>query len=101
MKPLGGRRRLPGREEVDINGPAWGEMHSGAEEFGLLPGEEDGQASDDARHWVRVYQELIEFCELTLARAEWGVEAGHLNRRLCHYRARLRRWQEQEESGPG
>jgi hypothetical protein len=45
-------------------------MQSEAEEFRLLPGEEHGLAPDDAKHWVRVYHELIEFCELTLARPE-------------------------------
>jgi hypothetical protein len=64
-----------------------------ADEFGLLPGEEHGLAMEEARHWVRVYQELIEFCEVTLARPEWTLEAAHLERRLTHYRRRLARWQ--------
>ncbi|MBJ7601255.1 MAG: hypothetical protein DLM67_23030 [Candidatus Nephthysia bennettiae] len=66
-----------------------------ADEFGLLPGEEHGLALEDARHWVRVYQELIEFCEVTLARPEWTLEAAHLQRRLTHYRRRLVRWQQE------
>ena len=70
-------------------------MQIETEEFGLLPGEEYGLAPEDARHWVRVYQELIEFCEVTLARPEWSVEGAHLHRRLCHYRKRLQRWQQE------
>jgi hypothetical protein len=65
-----------------------------ADEFGLLPGEEHSLAMEEARHWVRVYQELIEFCEVTLARPEWTLEAAHLERRLTHYRRRLARWQQ-------
>jgi hypothetical protein len=70
-------------------------MQTEAEEFGLLPGEERGLVPDDARHWVRVYRELIEFCEVTLARPEWSLEGAHLSRRLSHYRRRLRHWQEE------
>jgi hypothetical protein len=46
-------------------------------------------------HWVKVYQELIEFCVVTLARPEWSLEAAHLQRRLTHYRRRLIRWQQE------
>jgi hypothetical protein len=67
---------------------------SAAEEYGLLPGEDRSLApAEDARHWVIVYQELIEFCQLMLARSELNTEDGHLRRRLSHYHLRLRRWQ--------
>ena len=38
-------------------------MSEAAEEFRLLAGEEYSSAGLDARHWVRVYKELVEFCE--------------------------------------
>jgi hypothetical protein len=63
-------------------------------EFRLLPGEEHSSApNEDARHWVGVYLELVEFCELMLARPELALEDGHLRRRLGHYRAGLEAWQ--------
>jgi hypothetical protein len=92
---VAGSEAAPKARSWDTNRPGREDMQSGAEEFGLLPGEEYGLPRDDARHWVRVYQELIEFCELTLARPEWSVEGAHLNRRLCHYRLRLRHWQQE------
>jgi hypothetical protein len=69
-------------------------MQPEAEEFRNLPGEERGIGPDDARHWVRVYQELIEFCELMMTRPEQSLEERHLQRRLTYYRARLGHWQE-------
>ena len=71
-------------------------MQTASEEFSLLPGEEHASAPDqDAQHWVIVYSELIEFCELILTRPEQDLEAAHLRRRITHYRRRLRCWQEQ------
>jgi hypothetical protein len=62
--------------------------------FDSLPGERS-PAPEDAPHWIQVYRELIEFCELMMSRPEVSLEAGHLQRRLCHYRERLRHWQEE------
>jgi hypothetical protein len=74
-------------------------MQPEAEESARLPGEEHGTAPD-AEHWVRVYRELIEFCELMLTRPEFNLEAGHIHRRLGHYRSRLSYWQgEQDPAG--
>ena len=69
-------------------------MQPDTEEFRSLPGEELGIAPDDAGHWVRVYQELIEFCEVLLTRPELSLEQRHIQRRLTHYRSRLSHWQE-------
>jgi hypothetical protein len=69
-------------------------MQPEAEEVRSLPGEELGIAPADARHWVRVYQELIEFCELLMTRPELSLEQRHIQRRLTHYRLRLGHWQE-------
>jgi hypothetical protein len=63
-----------------------------AEEFCLLAGEEHSSASQDAQHWVRVYGELAEFCQLMLGRPELSLENGHLQRRLSHYHTRLEHW---------
>jgi hypothetical protein len=63
------------------------------EEFGLLPGEEQVSLPQaDAEHWMKVYQELIEFCELMLRRPEQSLEAAHLRRRLSYYRRWLQHW---------
>jgi hypothetical protein len=69
-------------------------MQPEAEEVRSLPGEELGIAPDDARHWVRVYEELIEFCELLMTRPELSLEQRHIQRRLTQYRSRLGHWQE-------
>jgi hypothetical protein len=69
-------------------------MQPEAEEVRSLPGEELGIAPDDARHWVRAYQELIEFCELLMTRPELSLEQRHVQRRLTHYRSRLGHWLE-------
>jgi hypothetical protein len=63
-----------------------------AHEFRLLPGEALSSPSLDAQHWVRVYAELVDFCELMLARSELSLEDAHLHRRLNHYRFRLQHW---------
>jgi hypothetical protein len=72
-------------------------MRAEAEEIRSLPGEDLWIAPDDAQHWVRVYQELVEFCELMLTRPELSLEEGHLERRLGHYHSRLRRWREERD----
>jgi hypothetical protein len=64
------------------------------EEFDSLPGERSS-APEDAQHWLSVYRELIEFCELMLSRPELSLEAGHLQRRIGHYRRRLVHWEEE------
>jgi hypothetical protein len=69
-------------------------LEPAAEEFDLLPGEELAVPEADAQHWVKVYRELIEFCELMLSRPEQSLEAAQLHRRLTHYGRRLRHWDE-------
>jgi hypothetical protein len=66
-------------------------MQPEAEKFASLPGEEHDTAPD-AQHWVLVHRELIEFCELMLTRPKLHLEAGHIHRRLDHYRSRLSYW---------
>ena len=65
-----------------------------AKEFRLLPGEEHMSApEEDAGHWVRVYQELIELCELMLTQRTLSLEDSQVQGRLRHYRSRLDHWQ--------
>jgi hypothetical protein len=103
--PARNRSEWPARPSTRILKPtprcakksAWGgEMsETAAEEFGLLPGEQQTSSPEDAQHWITVYQELIEFCELMLTSPGQSLEAGHLRRRLIHYQWRLRCWQEE------
>ena len=65
-----------------------------AEEFDALPGDDGRWSPEDGAHWIRVYQEVIEFCELMPRTPELSMEGGQLQRRLKHYRSRLEHWQQ-------
>jgi hypothetical protein len=64
-------------------------------EFALLDGEGGEWSAADAKHWARVYGELIRFCRQVLGE-DRSPDGDGLRRRLEQLEKRLAFW----ESGP-
>ncbi|MGH7775624.1 MAG: hypothetical protein ACREPI_00390 [Candidatus Dormibacterales bacterium] len=71
-----------------------------------MPGEHpDSPYPEDAEHWVRVYEQLLQGAEALLV-AGWSPEGAgapdELRTRAARYRRRLRYWKRRAElAGPG